>query len=1045
MNCSAALLATAVLVAFAGVSASADTHWTNDITSDTTWTLDNSPYFVDKAIWIYNGATLTVESGVEVRGASATYIVVGRNVNHDETDRGALIADGATFTSQSGEWGGWCGLYFMGNYKPTMHSNVTNCTIENSGGYDYYAGVTCYFHGDVTISGCTIRHNSVTGVSCDGHSEPTVVGNDFVDNGGVPLSLWTNAVAHTSGNTFAGNGTEHILVQGDCLTESGTWADQGIPYQLDDTVTICEGATLSLDPGVEVRAAQGERINVGRNSAHDASDQGGLIADGAVFTSANDTIGDWGGIWFDGQGYAPLESSLTGCTVRNSGCAINSPGIKLLSHSNVTVSECTIGPNAHGGVWCDQNSFPAVVGNLFTGNQDVECYPLYLRANGVARTSGNQFSGNEIDAIYVDDHMTESGTWVAQGAYYRLDNSMRVYNGATLTLEPGVEVKLWLTRRILVGRTEAYDATDRGALVATGATFSSYDDSNEGWSGILLDGRGYEPLQSSITGCTIKNSGSNGCQAIEFWHHSNATVSGCAIGPNAEGGIRCDENSLPAIFDNLFTGNDDADKYPLYLYANAVEHTWGNVFVDNDIDAIHVSGDLSESGVWVDQGVPYEISTSLCIYNSATLTLEPGVELFMFNNGMVTVGKMSSYDETDRGALLACGTERNPVHIGSRTGEPGTGTRLVFEGRGYSPLPSIVECCLIDGLGAGAHMAILVNWHDNVDFKRVTVVRTAGDAFNLWDSAPLIQNSIIAYSTDYGIWADGDTPPEIVYTCLWDNEDGPCWGCAMGEGCMIDDPEFEDPDERDYHLTAGSPCVDTGCGTAGDGTPIDMGAYQFGGWVAAPIPQPYGDVRLFGEPYGGYPGWVWFSIPLHPAVSADPSYVLGFDCSGVTYRWDKYGKYIQVYKPPFATWDLAPGDSYLLYLTGEVANPEYFGEPPDSPFEFRMGRQGWTWIGMPGNEMMSGPEFMSSVRVRYPSDEQGTVRTAQADYNATPNNWIAWSWSFFDTGTQGPKTFTPYAPFGNRDCYPWLGFRTWVRTGTAVDENDPDQVTLIWP
>jgi len=85
---------------------------------------------------------------------------------------------------------------------------------------------------------------------------------------------------------------------------------------------------------------------------------------------------------------------------------------------------------------------------------------------------------------------------------------------------------------------------------------------------------------------------------------------------------------------------------------------------------------------------------------------------------------------------------------------------------------------------------------------------------------------------------------------------------------------------------------------------------------------------------------------------------------------------------------------------------------------------------------------MPTVQVRYPSDEMGVTRTAQEDYEASPDNW---GWSFYDSILQASKTFSPYLPFGNNVCYPWVGYRVWVKTGNAADEQDPGQVTLIWP
>jgi hypothetical protein len=100
---------------------------------------------------------------------------------------------------------------------------------------------------------------------------------------------------------------------------------------------------------------------------------------------------------------------------------------------------------------------------------------------------------------------------------------------------------------------------------------------------------------------------------------------------------------------------------------------------------------------------------------------------------------------------------------------------------------------------------------------------------------------------------------------------------------------------------------------------------------------------------------------------------------------------------------------------------------------------------MPGLSELAADDFMSSVRVKYPSDETGEYRTAAQDYASIPGNWITWGWPYWNTWRKGTETFTPYAPFGHRTCYPWLGYRVWVKVGTAMSQDDPDQVTIVWP
>jgi hypothetical protein len=216
----------------------------------------------------------------------------------------------------------------------------------------------------------------------------------------------------------------------------------------------------------------------------------------------------------------------------------------------------------------------------------------------------------------------------------------------------------------------------------------------------------------------------------------------------------------------------------------------------------------------------------------------------------------------------------------------------------------------------------------------------------------------------------------------------------------------------------------------------------------APDPEPYCGGALFGRPATGYPGWVWFSIPLDPANCCGldncyaPDTLLGFACSGILWRFDKYSKALHVFNRPFAQWDLEVGDGYLLRLNGPVANPSYMGVLAASPFSTKLGRQGWVWLGLPGLVSLGYPDFMDAVKIEYPIG--GEVRTATQD-KGSANPWLNWGWTFWDTYGQQPQTFTPYLSFGCNTAYPWFGYRAFVNVGSAQNESDTDQARIIWP
>jgi hypothetical protein len=65
-------------------------------------------------------------------------------------------------------------------------------------------------------------------------------------------------------------------------------------------------------------------------------------------------------------------------------------------------------------------------------------------------------------------------------------------------------------------------------------------------------------------------------------------------------------------------------------------------------------------------------------------------------------------------------------------------------------------------------------------------------------------------------------------------------GNPIGSDAVTGDPDFVDTGSRDFHLLAGSPCIDVGTGTDQDSSAADAGAYggQFADTQPLPVAQP---------------------------------------------------------------------------------------------------------------------------------------------------------------------------------------------------------------
>jgi len=98
------------------------------------------------------------------------------------------------------------------------------------------------------------------------------------------------------------------------------------------------------------------------------------------------------------------------------------------------------------------------------------------------------------------------------------------------------------------------------------------------------------------------------------------------------------------------------------------------------------------------------------------------------------------------------------------------------------------------------------------------------------ESSPTVLNTILWADSPDEIYVDGSSEINITYSDIQ--------GSWSGEGNIDADPLFVDPGNGDYHLQAGSPCIDAGTPdgappTDKDGNPRDefpdMGTYEYQG------------------------------------------------------------------------------------------------------------------------------------------------------------------------------------------------------------------------
>ena len=766
------------------------------ITESTTWTADDSPYIVTSNIYIgargKEGATLTIEPGVEVRFASNTQVLVGyynRGVYY-----GGLIAKGTEgepvrFTSNSAEpvAGAWGGITFS-NYTLDEQAILDHCIVEYGGGNGH--GNVKIENSSPKIINSTIRKSSNSGIYSYGNSAPLIGGenagnqivenekdafqatggkcravikyNRIADNKGYPFRISSMDQCEIVGNEYENNGAATILLETASLSKDTTWKKFDLPYRIAGSLHIGargeEGATLTIEPGVEVLFASNTRVLVGYYNR--GVYYGGLIAKGTEgepvrFTSnsAEPVAGAWGGITF--SNYTLDEQAiLDHCIVEYGGG--NGHGSVKIENSSPKIIDSTIRKSSNSGIYSYGNSAP-IIGEENAGNQLVEnekdafqatggkCravikynriadnkgYPFRISSMDQCEIVGNEYENNGAATILLETaSLSKDTTWKKFDLPYRIAGSLHIgargEEGATLTIEPGVEVLFASNTRVLVGYYNR--GVYYGGLIAKGTegepvrfTSNSAEPVAGAWGGITFSNYTLDE-QAILDHCIVEYGGGNGHGSVKI-ENSSPKIIDSTIRKSSNSGIYSYGNSAPIIGEenagNQLVENEkdafqatggkcravikynriaDNKGYPFRISSMDQCEIVGNEYENNGAATILLeTASLSKDTTWKKFDLPYRIAGSLHIgargEEGATLTIEPGVEVRFASNTRVLVGyyNRGAY----YGGLIAKGIEGAPIRFTSMSLSPGSWRGIQFSNY-LIDSKSNIEHCIIE-------------------------------------------------------------------------------------------------------------------------------------------------------------------------------------------------------------------------------------------------------------------------------------------------------------------------------------------------------------
>lgn len=574
--CTATLMAVLALIAWG--EAQAVTPVSGNITTDTTWTLANSPYEVTDLLTVRENATLTIDPGVQVRVAEMTHIQVYGSLVAHGTESAPIRFSGTT--AQSGWWYGISVSYTAADPAAVSFDHVI---VEHAG----YSNMESYGALDVGTANAEIRHslfqnNGNNGVNFTLDGPVILADSQFINNGWHAVRIYGYYAAYdpqlsnlsASGNGKAGAGYDAVVYVATAWKQGEhTLEAMGLPYVFRAGFNVEPGGRLILEPGIEVRVDSGFYVRGELEAV-------GTAAQPITLTGIKKEPGGWWGLNVAGVG-VPALAHLEHVVVEYGGQTTYEDSANItVSSANLVLRHSIIRNGGGHGIYNsggapDEAFAVAIEDTQFVNNAraGVVCDDESCKQTA----SGLTATGNGINGLVYRNSQWGAVTWKNAGIPYWVEGSSGISEGDTMTLEPGTEVRMaqgaWLDVR---GELHAV-GTPEQPIVFTGT-----QQQPGWWRGITAAPNAILELRY----CDVGYGGQGGqggqlAPALIELATNGAVVSDCDLHHSGAAALRTYTNVAPLITRNRIDRtnaagliNNNGTRFPLTVDARG--NWWGD-------------------------------------------------------------------------------------------------------------------------------------------------------------------------------------------------------------------------------------------------------------------------------------------------------------------------------------------------------------------------------------------------------------------------------------------------------------------------------------
>lgn len=515
------------------------------------------------------------------------------------------------------------------------------------------------------------------------------------------------------------------------------------------------GGALCVEPGVTVEVAQSRRIVIGSETSA-ALIAVGVDEDGAsapiTFTSARSVprFGDWDKILFTSKADA-ARSRLQNVVIEYAGAHIQHGRCGLTVESNtLEMDQVTVRKGLGMGVIFEgADAYPTGFTDMHFEEVPEGAFSISARyahklAGPITLGMGVPRSELRGGTIYDDTTLQDLGVPVDI-----VGDNVLMANGAVLSIDPGVTLRLGSGQRLVAGGTTEGGIEFLGTFQAPILVTTWEQDPHPGsWDKILVTPKTIRAVFQHVVLEYGGQLSSQGGKAALLIGGGVDDIDGLEILSSGGFGLFIQTGApLPTVGGpiRIEASVDDAISMPPELVEFLMSST---LELTGEPAVIRLrEGDLSGTVELAGLGATIRVEGELRV-DDGSWRLAPGEEVIFEPGARLSVGLNGD------GELIAVGTESSPVRFSSASGEPAPGD---WDG-----------IILGASTGAGARLE-----HCRVEYGGGTALEgSKGANLSLLGCAPLLRSVSLGASAGHGLYLDAEASPDMDDSLSFDDIQG---------------------------------------------------------------------------------------------------------------------------------------------------------------------------------------------------------------------------------------------------------------------------------